>query len=154
MISNRQDYDAASIECQAEFRKLLAGSIFRLQKDDVAKCWRITEDVSIINYFKFSREDFIEAIPPELPEYIDNIEKITLSISRYKFKIALIVLGLLEEVESSIYSPTTDMLVKVSWEDQKVFVEDSILLTFIKNSLSLSSIEFSDILNFANTVPE
>lgn len=72
-INSREDLDAiADTEKHTQFMKMLEGSIFRIEKDSVAKKWIVIEDVSIIEKFGFTRDDFPDAQPPEFPEWRDD----------------------------------------------------------------------------------
>lgn len=71
IITTRADLDAIKgTPAHAQFMAMLAGSIFRAEKDDEAKCWRTVEDTTMIERFGFTRADFHDAEPPALPEYI------------------------------------------------------------------------------------
>nr|DAL36720.1 MAG TPA_asm: hypothetical protein [Bacteriophage sp.] len=74
-INSREDLDAISdTEKHAQFMKMLEGSIFRIEKDNAAKKWVVVEDVSTIEKFGFTREDFPDAQPQEFPEWRDDPE--------------------------------------------------------------------------------
>lgn len=74
-INSREDLDAiADTEKHTQFIKMLEGSIFRIEKDSAAKKWIAIEDVSIIEKFGFTRDDFPDAQPPEFPEWRDDPE--------------------------------------------------------------------------------
>lgn len=71
IITTRADLDAIKgTPAHAQFMASLAGTIFRAEKDDEAKCWRIVEDATMIERFGFNRADFHDAEPPALPAYI------------------------------------------------------------------------------------
>lgn len=70
-INTREDLDAlAGTPEHAQFMATLAGSIYRLEKDDEAKTWVAVEDASMIERFGFTRKDFADVHPPALHEYI------------------------------------------------------------------------------------
>lgn len=70
-INTRADLDAlADTPEHAQFMAILGGSIYRLEKDDEAKTWKVVEDTAMIERFDFTRADFADVQPPELPEYI------------------------------------------------------------------------------------
>ena len=74
-INSREDLDAIEeTEKHSQFMKMLEGSIFRIEKDNTAKKWVITEDTSTIKRFGFTREDFPNAQHPEIPEWRDDPE--------------------------------------------------------------------------------
>lgn len=71
IMTTRADLDAIKgTPAHAQFMASLAGTIFRAEKDDEAKCWRTVEDTTMIERFGFTRADFHDAEPPALPEYI------------------------------------------------------------------------------------
>lgn len=70
-INTRADLDALEGTPEhAQFMAILGGSIYHLEKDDEAKMWKAVEDTSMIERFDFTRTDFADVQPPELPEYI------------------------------------------------------------------------------------
>lgn len=70
MINNRNDLDALiGTAAHAEFMTMLGGTLWRLERDDKAKTWRLVEDNSTIERFGFSRADFPDAICPTIPYY-------------------------------------------------------------------------------------
>ncbi len=74
-INSREDIDAlAETEKHEHFMSMLEGSIFRIEKDNAAKQWVITEDTSTIKRFGFTRDDFPNAQHPEIPEWRDDPE--------------------------------------------------------------------------------
>ncbi len=74
-INSREDLDAlAETEKHEHFMSMLEGSIFRIEKDNAAKQWVITEDTSTIKRFGFTRDDFPNAQHPEIPEWRDDPE--------------------------------------------------------------------------------
>lgn len=71
MINTRTDLDAiAGTEAHFKFMKGLQGSIYRLEKDDELASWKVVEDTSTISRFGFTKADFPDATPPELPVYV------------------------------------------------------------------------------------
>ena len=73
MINTREDLNnIVGTEEYDNFIKLLEGSIFKLEKNDVNKTWILVEDLSTIEKFEFSKEDFRNISPPPIPEYISD----------------------------------------------------------------------------------
>lgn len=69
-INTREDLDAiAGTPEHVAFMALLAGILWRLEKDDTTQAWVAIEDNSTIGRFNFTRADFPDAQPPTLPEY-------------------------------------------------------------------------------------
>jgi hypothetical protein len=76
-INSRADLDAAKgTPAYDQFMEALGNSIFRLEKDDDAKVWKVVDDTSMIERFGFSRAEFASATPPDAPIYIvPEVEK-------------------------------------------------------------------------------
>lgn len=73
-INTREDLDAiAGTPEHVAFMALLAGTLWRLEKDDTAQAWVAIEDNSTIERFNFTRADFPDAQPPALPEYVPAV---------------------------------------------------------------------------------
>lgn len=65
-INTREDLDAiAGTPEHVAFMALLAGTLWRLKKDDTAQAWVAIEDNSTIGRFNFTRADFPDAQPPK-----------------------------------------------------------------------------------------
>lgn len=70
VINTRKDLDAIAGTPQHEaFMAMLAGTLWRLEKDDIAKTWKAVDDEAIVGRFGFTRADFPKAVAPELPAY-------------------------------------------------------------------------------------
>lgn len=70
LINTRADLDAIiGTPEHTSFMTMLAGSLWRVERDDVAKTWVAVEDNSTIERFGFTRADFPDAKAPDLPEY-------------------------------------------------------------------------------------
>ena len=69
-INSREDLDAIQgTPAHTAFMSLLQGTLWRLQKDDTAGVWVAVEDSSTIMRFGFTRTDFANTPPPDLPVY-------------------------------------------------------------------------------------
>ena len=76
VINTREDLDAAAGTLEhAAFMAALRGTLWRVERDDDAGCWRAVEDDRTIARFGFNRADFPGAVPPELPEYVPPAEE-------------------------------------------------------------------------------
>jgi len=81
---------------------MLAGSLWRLEKNDQAGAWVAVEDNSTIERFGFSRADFPGATPPPLPAYEAPAVVVPATVSRRQGRLALLDAGLLDQVEAYI----------------------------------------------------
>ncbi len=74
VINTRADLDAiAGTPEHMDSMAILSGSLFRLEKDDILQTWKAVEDNSTIERFGFTRADFPNAVPPELPAYVPPV---------------------------------------------------------------------------------
>ena len=74
---------------------LLAGTLWRLEKDDTAQAWVAIEDNSTIGRFNFTRADFQDAQPPALPEYVPAVVAVPEVVTMRQARLALLSAGLL-----------------------------------------------------------
>ena len=71
LINTRSDLDAIAGTAEYDaFINILKGSIYRLEKDEIAKKWQIITDVATLEKFGFTLADFADVTLPELPEFI------------------------------------------------------------------------------------
>lgn len=71
LINTRTDLDAiAGTPEYDDFINILKGSIYRLERDDIAKKWQIVTDVATLEKFDFTLTDFKDTALPEVPEFV------------------------------------------------------------------------------------
>lgn len=71
LINTREDLDLlAGTPAHAAAMAMLRGSLWRMEKDDVAKTWRAVQDESTVARFGLSLADFPTATTPLLPDYV------------------------------------------------------------------------------------
>ena len=127
MINTRDDLDALLGTPERDaFMSMLAGTLWRIERDDVAKCWRAVEDDSTVARFGFARTDFPDAVPPGLPEYVEPILP-PISVTPWQIRKALNQLGLRATVEEAV-AASTDYDLKDAWQYAQEFVEDDPLV--------------------------
>ncbi len=87
IITTRADLDALQgTPAHAQFMAMLAGSLYRLEKDDEAKAWKAVEDDSMIQRFGFVRADFPNAAAPTLPVYVpEPVEEVDPKLTGIEF---------------------------------------------------------------------
>ena len=103
-VNTRADLDALPEAERTAFLTLLAGSIWRLERDDANQRWIAVEDLSTIARFGFTAEDFPQAPKPEFPEWVplpQEPSKVRL-VSMRQARLALLQAGLLTQVETAI----------------------------------------------------
>ena len=105
VINTREDLDAiAGTPEHVAFMALLAGTLWRLEKDDTAQAWVAIEDNSTIERFNFTRADFPDAQPPALPEYVTVVVAVPEVVTMRQARLALLGAGLLAQVDAAIAS--------------------------------------------------
>ena len=87
IITTRADLDALQgTPAHAQFMAMLAGSLYRLEKDDEAKAWKAVEDDAMIQRFGFVRADFPNAAAPTLPVYVpEPVEEVDPKLTGIEF---------------------------------------------------------------------
>ena len=102
-INTREDLDAiAGTPEHVAFMALLAGTLWRLEKDDTAQAWVAIEDNSTIERFNFTRADFPDAQPPALPEYVPAVVAVPEVVTMRQARLALLGAGLLAQVNTAV----------------------------------------------------
>jgi hypothetical protein len=110
LINTRADLDAIQGTPEhAQFMGLLASTLWRLEKDDVAHEWRAVKDNSVVERFGFTRSDFPDAVPPELPEFAAPLPDPIADISPRQMRMALTRAGLREAVEGAVAAGSQDI---------------------------------------------
>lgn len=70
-INTRADLDAITgTPAHDTFMAALAGSVWRLEKNDELKTWKAVQDTSTIERFGFALADFADVPAPGLPVYV------------------------------------------------------------------------------------
>lgn len=84
-INTRSDLDAlAGTPDHDAFMSLLAGTLWRIEKDDTAQSWVAFEDNTTIERFGFTRANFPDALPP-----VQTYEPETLDQARTRLQLAV-----------------------------------------------------------------
>lgn len=140
VINSRADLDAiAGTPQHAAWMAVLAGSLWRLERDDAARTWRAIEDDSTIERFGFTRADFPDALPPALPEYVPPADPVPVSISMRQARLALLDAGLLQPVSAAIAAmPGKEGdAARIEWEYAQSVRRDSPLIANLAAALKL-----------------
>lgn len=150
VINNREDLDAVvGTPMHDTFMDMLAGSLWRLEKDDAAQTWRAIEDNSTIERYGFSRADFPGSTPPDLPTYVAPEDQY-ITVSPWQIRKALNQMGLRAAVESAVASGPQD--IKDGWEFASKFVENDPFVVLLGNALGVTSAELHQIFELAKTL--
>lgn len=141
IVNSRDDLDAIQGTPQhAEFMDLLKGSIYRLEKDDVAKTWVVVKDTGIIEQFGFLLKDFPDVMPPELPTYVPPPSKVPQVVTMRQARLALLGVGLLQPVVDAVAAmPGIEGdAARIEWEYAQEVRRDSALLASLANTMQMT----------------
>lgn len=149
VINTRNDLDAiAGTPAHDAFMAMLAGSLWRLEKDDEAETWRAIEDNATIERFGFTRADFPNATPPEVPPYEPPAPKV-FTCSPWQIRKALNQLDLRQAVEDAV-AASTDLALKDGWEFATQFRSDDPFVLAMGATLGKSENEAAELIEFAS----
>ena len=72
VVNSRADLDAIiGTQAHSDFMRMLAGTIYRVERDADAKAFVVVTDTSTIERFGLTIEDFPGTTKPSAPEWID-----------------------------------------------------------------------------------
>lgn len=135
LINTRADLDALTGTPERDtFINVLKGSIYRLEKDDVAKLWTLVTDTSTIEKYGFTLADFPDVVPPDVPVYITAPVEVPQYVSMRSARLALLQAGKLSVVNTTITNmPGVDGdAARIEWEyAQEVRRDSSLVLSLI-----------------------
>lgn len=140
-INTREDLDAiAGTPEHVAFMALLAGTLWRLEKDDTAQAWVTIEDNSTIERFNFTRADFPDAQPPALPEYVPVVVAVPEVVTMRQARLALLGADLLAQVNAAVANmPGTEGdAARIEWEYAQEVRRDSPLVAGLSAALGLT----------------
>ncbi len=140
-INTREDLDAiAGTPEHVAFMALLAGTLWRLEKDDTAQAWVAIEDNSTIERFNFTRADFPDAQPPALPEYVPAVVAVPEVVTMRQARLALLGAGLLAQVNTAVANmPGAEGdAARIEWEYAQEVRRDSPLVAALSVALGLT----------------
>jgi hypothetical protein len=114
-INTRADLDAlAGTPAHAAFLAALAGTIYRLEKDDAAQTWGAVQDTRTIESFGLTLADFPALVVPALPVYAPMQPTVPASVSMRQARLALAAAGLIGAVNAAIEA--AGEAAKIEWE--------------------------------------
>ena len=141
-INTREDLDAiAGTPEHVAFMALLAGTLWRLEKDDTAQAWVAIEDNSTIERFNFTRADFPDAQPPALPEYVPAVVAVPDVVTMRQARLALLGAGKLSSVGAAIASMPEPQKTEASieWEYSSALERSNPFVTQLGAALGLDA---------------
>ena len=147
-INTREDLDAiAGTPEHVAFMALLAGTLWRLEKDDTAQAWVAIEDNSTIERFNFTRADFPDAQPPALPEYVPAVVAVPEVVTMRQARLALVGAGLLAQVNTAVANMPGDEgeAARIEWEYAQEVRRDSPLVAALSAAFGWTSAQLDDL---------
>lgn len=151
VINTRADLDAlAGTPAHDAFMMMLAGSLWRLEKDDGLQTWVANEDNSTIDRFGFTRTDFPYAVPPGLPPYEPPAPAIY-TCSPWQIRKALNNQNLRQAVEDAV-AASEDYALKDGWEYATEFRSDDPFVINMGSALGLDQAGVDNLIQYASTL--
>lgn len=147
-INTRADLDAIiGTPEHVAFMALLAGTLWRLEKDDTAQAWVAIEDNSTIGRFNFTRADFPGALPPALPEYVPVVDPVPEVVSMRQARLALLGAGLLAQVNTAVANmPGAEGdAARIEWEYAQEVRRDSPLVAALSVAFGWTAAQLDDL---------
>lgn len=147
-INTRADLDAITGTPEHDaFMALLAGTLWRLEKDDTAQAWVAIEDNSTIERFDFTRADFPGALPPALPEYVPVVDPVPEVVSMRQARLALLGAGLLAQVNTAVANmPGAEGdAARIEWEYAQEVRRDSPLVAALSVAFGWTAAQLDDL---------
>ncbi len=131
--------DLAAAEGTPEFDAFmvqLAGSLYRLDRDDEAATWVAVKDESTVNRFGLTAADFPDAVPPALPVYVAFVEPVPTVVTMAQAQLALLAAGHLDAVEAAVEGMPREA--QILWRKANTVVRGDPLLIELAALLGLS----------------
>ncbi|MEN6629999.1 MAG: hypothetical protein ABFC42_10165 [Sulfuricella sp.] len=148
VINTREDLDAiAGTAAHDEFMSALRGTLWRLEKDDLAQTWRAVEENATIERFGFTRADFPGSQPPALPIYVAPAPQV-FTCSPWQIRKALNSLGLRQAVEDAV-ATSADQALKDGWGFASEFRSDDPFVILMGATLGKSDQETAELIQYA-----
>lgn len=147
-INTREDLDAiAGTPEHVAFMALLAGTLWRLEKDDTAQAWVAIENNSTIERFNFTRADFPDAQPPALPEYVPAVVAVPEVVTMRQARLALLGAGLLAQVNTAVANmPGAEGdAARIEWEYAQEVRRDSPLVAALSAAFGWTGAQLDDL---------
>lgn len=151
VINTRKDLDAIAGTPQHDaFMAMLAGTLWRLVKDDAAQAWGAVEDNSVVERFGFARTDFPDAAPPELPAYSPPPSDVPTCVTMRQARLALLQTGMLASVNAAVTA--ADEATKITWEFSSEVQRSNPIVSTLAAALNLTDAQIDDLFALAATL--
>jgi len=142
IINTREDLDAIQGTPEhAAFVAALAGTLWRLEKDDIAGAWKATPDESTVARFGLTLADFPGAVASALPVYVPPPSEIPQIVSMRQARLALLGAGLLANVNAAVAGMTgaAGDAARIEFEYAQEVRRDSALVQSLVAGLGLTA---------------
>lgn len=137
LINTAEDLAAAEGTPKFDtFMAQLAGSLWRLYRDDAASTWVAVADESTVNRFGLTAADFPDAVPPALPVYVAFVEPVPTVVTMAQAQLALLAAGHLDAVEAAVAQISRES--QILWRKANTVVRGGPLLIELAALLGLS----------------
>lgn len=88
-----------------------------------------------------------------VPELLDAPAQLpTVTVNKFQIRAALWQMGYLEQVDAFSADPTTDMIVRLAWQDAPELSSASLFATAVAEHLDLTAGQMNDVFRFAATI--
>lgn len=154
-INTRADLDAIiGTPEHVAFMALLAGTLWRLEKDDTAQAWVAIEDNSTIERFDFTRADFPDAHPPALPEYVPVVDPVPEVVTMRQARLALLQNGMLTQVNTAVANMpgAAGDAARIEWEFSSTVERNRPLVQSLIGALGLTESQLDNLFRLAATL--
>jgi len=138
--------DLAAAEGTPEFDAFmvqLAGSLYRLDRDDAAATWVAVKDESTVNRFGLTAADFPDAVPPALPVYVAFAEPVPTVVTMAQAQLALLAAGHLDAVEAAVTQMPREA--QIIWKKANTVQRGDPLLVQLAAFLNLDDTALDDL---------
>lgn len=148
-INTRADLDAlAGTPEHAAFMSALAGTLYRFEKDDSTKTWKVVQDVNGIERFGFALDDFANVAAPAPPLYVAPETVVPDSVEMVQARLALLGVGVtalaVEAVMSKMPEPDRSVA-RIEWEFRPRVRRNSALVLAVSAALNLTPAQVDDL---------
>lgn len=148
IINTRTDLDALQgTPAHAAFMTMLAGTLYRVEKDDTAGQCLAVPDNATVERFGFTRADFPSAEPPALPAYAPPTPEVFVC-TPWQIRKAINAMGLRQAVEDAV-AASTDQALKDGWEFASAFRSDDPFVLQMGAALGKSAAETAELIQQA-----
>ncbi|OJV53257.1 MAG: hypothetical protein BGO36_10800 [Burkholderiales bacterium 68-10] len=150
IINSAADLAAlAGTPAHAQAMAVLAGTLWRVTRDDQARQWRVQPDDAAIRRLGLKRADFGAPTPPPAPTWEDASPAPPPAMPMREARLALLEAGLLDQVEAAIDAikdPTARQAARIEWEYATALTPDSPAMRLLVSGAVATETQVSEVL--------